>query len=446
MSNNSTSQNLIEVPPSEKQWDVDQRIAIERCCNINERVVAVTGGAGTGKTSLIQEIHRQLSSAGYSVGVSTPTGKAAKRVQEATGIDAQTNHRMLGYGMPEEDVIINDLDGTKKRVKLSTGPKYTKEKPLHYDFLLCDEYAMVNTTIHRELISAMKSGARIRMFGDNNQLKPIEEGKWDRNKPAPITPFELALQKFNGITLNTNHRQIEGSGIYANAQNILQGRFPQRFPDCAIMMTDHPVNVVSDLVLSSLEKGIDFSTPDHQIITQQNKSWIGTQKLNAVLQGLFWHDARQAMMLPKSKWNEDREAIKIQVGSKVVNTSNVYDLGNGQSMFNGEVGVVVDINHEFGSLDIDFGDRIVNVPPLVVIQYAERQVEFDPRTNLELAYVLTTHKMQGSECKSVVVMLNKSTAYMQSRRNFYTALTRAREHATIITDVSSLSRSIKVKD
>jgi exodeoxyribonuclease V alpha subunit len=443
----SDLQTDTKTPPtqSEKKWDVDQQIAIERCCSTTERVVAVTGGAGTGKTSLIEEVYRQLTSAGYNVAVSTPTGKAAKRVQEATGVNAQTNHRLLGYGMPIEDVI-TDIDGKKKRTKLSTGPKYGKYKPFEYDYLLCDEYAMVNRTIHSELIFSMKSGARIRMFGDMNQLKPIEEGKWQKDKTPEATPFEAALNKFNGITLNTNHRQNQGSGIHINAQAILAGNYPRRLDDCGITITDHPVKVVSELVQSSLERGIDFSTPDHQIITQMNKSWIGTQKLNPVLQGLFWKNEHKALQLPKSKWNEDRDPIKVQVGSKVVNTSNAYDLGNGHSMFNGEVGVVVDIDHEFGSLDIDFGDRIVNVPPLVVMQHGDRQIEFDPRTNLDLAYVLTTHKMQGSECKSVVIMLNKSTAWMQSRRNLYTALTRARESATIISDQVSITRSIKVKD
>ena len=438
-------ESLPQTQQIERVWDKDQQIAIERCCNINERVVAITGGAGTGKTSLIQEVYGQLSHAGYSVAVSTPTGKAAKRVQEATGVNAQTNHRLLGYGMPEED-IVTDLDGKKKRVKLSTGPKYGKHKPLDYDFILCDEYAMVNRTIHSELIFALKSGARIRMFGDMNQLKPIEEGKWSKDKAPEVTPFEAALNKFNGVLLGTNHRQNQGSGIHANAQAILAGNYPRRYDDCALNITDHPVKIVSELVQASLAKGVDFSTPDHQIITQMNKTWIGTAKLNPVIQALFWNPNEKPLLLPKSKWNEDRDPVKVQVGTKVVNTSNVYDLGNGHSMFNGEVGVIVDIDHDYGSLDIDFGDRIVNVPPLVVLSNGDRQVEFDPRTNLDLAYVLTTHKMQGSECKSVIIMLNKSTSFMQSRRNLYTALTRAREHATIISDQVSITRSIKVKD
>jgi len=427
-----------------RTWDEDQQIAITRCCGKDERVVAVTGGAGTGKTSLIEEIYWQLNDAGYSVGVSTPTGKAAKRVQEATGVFAQTNHRMLGYGMPEEEVV-EDIDGSKKRVRLSTGPKFNKNKPLHYDYILCDEYAMVNRVVHTELIAALKPGARIRMFGDTNQLKPIEEGH-KRNDPPVVSAFEMALNRFNGVVLNTNHRQNQGSGIHANAQAILAGSYPRRYDDCMLRITDHPVREISELVQSSLTQGVDFSTPDHQIITQMNKSWIGTQKLNASLQALFWKKEHKALALPKSKWNEDREAVKIQIGSKIVNTANIYDLGNEQSMFNGEVGVVVGIDHDFGSIDVDFGDRIVNIPPLVVISNGDRQIEFDPRTNIELAYVLTTHKMQGSECKSVVVMLNKSTAFMQSRRNLYTALTRAREHATIITDQSSIARSIKIKE
>jgi ATP-dependent exoDNAse (exonuclease V) alpha subunit len=108
------------------------------------------------------------------------------------------------------------------------------------------------------------------------------------------------------------------------------------------------------------------------------------------------------------------------------------------------VGIVVEINHEEDSLDIDFGDRIVTVPPLLIVVKDNGQVsEIDPRKNIDLAYVLTTHKMQGSECKHVCYIMNRSTVYAQSRRNFYTGITRAREHCSVIADLISLTKSTK---
>jgi exodeoxyribonuclease V alpha subunit len=136
----------------------------------------------------------------------------------------------------------------------------------------------------------------------------------------------------------------------------------------------------------------------------------------------------------------------VQVGSKVVYTANTYDFdGTGETFaFNGEVGIVVDINHADGSLDIDFGDRIVRIPPLIITVRENGQViEQDPRRNVDHAYVLTTHKMQGSEVNHVCYVINKHTIWAQSKRNFYTAVTRAREHCTVFFDQHSMAKSTR---
>lgn len=427
--------------PKTIEFDEVQNQAIDACCDLDRRIVAVTGKAGTGKTALIKEISKRLRNAGYSVQCSAPTGKAAKRIRESTGEQAMTNHRMLGYGMPIEHEVRDEKTGDMKTIRLSTGPRFGRREPLMYDTILADEYAMVNQEIHRNIIDALKSGARVCMFGDVNQLKPIEEDKRLKDEPSA---FQHALKKFNGIELQTIHRTADGSGIAENGARILVGRMPVKREDFDIIMSDDPVKKVQQFVMDSQDAGIDYSTPMHQIITCMNKSWIGTKKLNLTLQSLYWKREMPMLQLPRYKWEGEDASIRVQIGTKVVYTANTYDLGNEQSIFNGEIGTVVEINHEDESLDIDFGDRVVTVPPyLIIVKDNGQVIETDPRKNIDLAYVLTTHKMQGSECKHVAYILNKSTIYGQSRRNFYTGITRAREKCTVITDMVSLTKSTK---
>jgi exodeoxyribonuclease V alpha subunit len=422
------------------QWDSKQQEAIDACCDVTKRLVAVTGAAGTGKTRLLDAIANKLIGYGYSVQTSAPTGKAAKRIKEATGLEAMTNHRMLGYGMPTEvdDVTV---DGKKRKIMLSTGPKFGRELPLPFDTILCDEYAMVNVEIHRNLIDALKRGARLCMFGDANQLKPIEENKQLDERPSS---FQEMLRRFSGIVLETNHRQDEGSGITSNGVLILAGRMPKRNDDFAITVTDTPVDVIRKHVSDAFDSGISYASVDNQIITGMNKSWIGTRRMNLVIQSMFWDRTLPYIELPRWKSDNDNPPIRVQVGSKVVNTANGYDLGNGDSVFNGELGIVNQIDFEYGNIEVDFGDRCVIIPPLVVVPKSNgRFIEFDPRKNIDLGYVLTTHKCQGSEYQHVTYCMNKSTGWTQSRRNFYTGITRARKHCTVITDMYSITKSTK---
>lgn len=430
--------------PKPLVWDALQQQAIAACCDVSKRIVAVTGKAGTGKTMIMREVAKRLEDGGYTVQSSAPTGKAAKRVMEATGLHAMTNHRLLGYGMPREIEVDDEKTGDKKMVSISTGPRYKPSQPLPYDTILCDEYAMVNQEINRNLIDALKAGARLCMFGDVNQLKPIEE---DRRLDEHPSAFQNALQKFGGITLDVIHRHDAGSGIARNGALILQGRMPRSGDDFTLRQTDQPVRAVQEFIELRSKEGHSYEDTDHQIVTCMNKSWIGTQRLNLIIQAMFWRREQPFIDVPRYKINNEvQPPIRVQVGSKVVYTSNSYDLdGNGTSFaFNGEVGIVTEIGYNEGTIEIDFGDRTVVVPPLIiVVRENGATIEQDPRRNIDLAYVLTTHKMQGSEVKHVCYVLNKSTLWGQSRRNFYTAITRAREHCTVFCDPHSLAKSTK---
>jgi exodeoxyribonuclease V alpha subunit len=435
---------LFNLPATDIVFDDMQQQAISACCDVDKRIVAVTGKAGTGKTLIMREVSKRLEARGYTVQASAPTGKAAKRVREATGLQAMTNHRMLGYGMPIEIDSEDEITGDKRKVKVSTGPKFTRMNPMIYDTILCDEYAMVNYEINRNLIDALKAGARICMFGDVNQLKPIET---DRRMDEQPSAFQNALSKFGGITLDTIHRHDAGSGIAKNGALILSGRVPRPSDDFTLRQSDNPVADVQAFIRLCRDQGHSYADTDHQIVTCMNKSWIGTTKLNLVIQAMFWDRSAPHMELPRYQQSgQFAQPIRVQIGSKVVYTANTYsfDPSGDTYAFNGEVGIVVDMNHAMGSLDIDFGDRIVTVPPLIIVVKENGTVlEQDPRRNIDHAYVLTTHKMQGSEVKHVCYVINRHTAWMQSRRNFYTAITRAREHCTVFFDALSIAKSTK---
>lgn len=453
------SQTLKTVAIDDIDLDDDQKQAIARCTDMspdNPRIVPVTGPAGTGKTTIISVVYTTLVEAGYSVALCAPTGKAAKRIYEATGIPAVTIHRLLEYPHPGE------RDEKTGKALESTVPKRDKMNPLSQKVVIADEYAMVNTEVHSNLVHALPSGGRLIMFGDANQLRPIETHKLRKGKPSP---FEVALQKFNGVWLTHIHRQGAGSGIAANGQSILAGRVPKRFDDFDMKVTASPVRVIEDMARERTD--LDYSTVQHQILSPTKKSWVGTYKLNVMLQGIYNPDARAlGIDLPRHKW-DNAMPIRVYVGDKVIWTENSYDLRDeferwheerdhvtGQTrrtmlpvppnkmILNGETGIITEITPE-GGITLDVGDRIVDIPHVQVVEDRKGSlVDVDPRKRMDLAYCITVHKAQGSEYESVVYVLNKSTFYMQCRPNFYTAITRASKHVTVVTDQRSLQNSV----
>lgn len=435
--------------------------AIQACCDVTNRIAAVTGPAGTGKTSLMKAVHSNLTEAGYSVACATPTGKAAKRVQEATGIPASTGHRLLKFSYPGER---DEKTGKVLGVSL---PRHDRQNPMPYDCVLVDEYAMVNHELHRSIIDALKPGGRLCVFGDVNQLPPIEQAEINKKK---ATPFTELLNKFRGVRLDHNFRQEEGSDIAGLGMSILNGKYQEVLKyirgdrETSGTITDRPTEALKQYVL---ESGIDFATIRNQVIVPMNKSWCGTHKLNALLKQFIGPESDMCMELPRHQWDA-ANAVIINVGDKVIYNVNCYDIrpfsdqyepdedaedgrkfvppSPHHQIFNGETGIVTDIS-DFGEITIDLGDRSVMLPP--EIQYEAKDGgtrSFDPRRDLFLAYAITTHKSQGSEYDNTVYLLNKSTKYAQNRPNFYTAVTRARKHCHIITDQPSLTHSVWKKD
>ena len=432
--------------------DNKQREAISACCDVNRRVVAITGVAGTGKTTIMKIVYEKLTEAGYAVALCAPTGKAAKRIKEATGIRAQTIHALLEYTHPgERDEKTGELIGI-------SYPKRDKKNPLPYNIVLADEYAMVNEEVHRNLFDAIQPGGRVCLFGDVNQLQPIEKERRS-NRPSP---FQSIIKRFEGIYLDTIHRQDEGSGIVSNGARILRGNSPRRLEDFEMNITDAPVRALCDYVREHTE---DFITTRNQIITPSNRTWVGTHKLNAALQSVFMKGRTDFTELPRHKWVKTG-MLRVCPGDKVVITTNNYDIrpeddrfmetSDGKThflqpedkdqVFNGETGIIKEISI-YGEVVIDLGDRVVTIPPELSYKRANgATIFFDPRRDIELAYAVTTHKAQGSEYDRVIYVLNKSMSFVMNRRNFYTAITRARNHVLLISDQKSLSHSLWKKE
>lgn len=411
------------------ELDAKQQEAVTACCEIDRRLAAVTGQAGTGKTTIMRHVHQLLTDAGYVVALCAPTGKAAKRIQEATGIPAKTIHRLLEYSHPgEKDPKTGKAFGISQ-------PKRHMDNPLIVDFVLCDEYAMVNEELHSALLDALPRGGRLRVFGDVNQLQPIES---ERDSTGP-SPFTRLLRDFQGIVLDHIHRQGEGSGIVENGALINRGLCPRKREDFEIIVTDKPVERLLALLDARKVAGSDFATTRNQVLTTSNKTWIGTVALNTQLQAIFFPEVENWVDIPRHTWA--KAPLRLHAGDKVIITQNNYGL----EVFNGETGIIEEIT-PYEEVIINLGDRTIAVPPSqpVVNKYG-KDVMIDPRRDIDLAYCTTTHKAQGSEFEEIVYVLNKSCFFMQDRKNFYTAITRARKRVTLITDQRSFMTSVLKK-
>lgn len=435
--------------------------AIEMCTDLKRRVVSVSGEAGTGKTTILKEAVEHLRKAKRAVALGAPTGRAARRIYEATGIPAVTIHKLLGYGKP----VLDEDTGLPAE---ETVPTYTREKPLPYDDVFIDEYMMVNEELHRNLLDALRPAARLIAFGDVNQLPPIEDYVLtDEEGKIMLAPFEQILKLPSAVVLDTVFRQEENSGILVNAHRIRSGKPPIANRDFTIQVSDVPIFHMAEYAKAAMKAGIFFSELPHQIITPSRQGKMGCHALNSVLQGIFHPNKRDGIDLPRDKWAE-KFPIILHVGEKVICNENIYDMRDFFERFrewedditpvwssyvpcpdpffilNGEIGIVEDILPD-GSLSIRVSDRLVQMPSSYrdYIPRYNRVYNRDPRKKIDLGYAITTHKMQGSECENVVFMMNSVCTYQLNRNNIYTAVTRARKAVHLITDQRSLINGMK---
>lgn len=400
----------------------EQEQAIELCCNMDEKMVGVTGGAGTGKTFVLGRVHEELARevGNGNIALCAPTGRAAKRIRELTGIEAVTIHRLLQFPTPE------DIADEDEEIKPNM-PRRHAGNPLTQRVLLVDESSMVSTELFDFLLDAMHSRAVIRFFGDNNQLAPVED-----NTGLP-PPFIAVLENEPSVTLTYNFRSQDE--IVGNALRILGGRMPQQNDRFTIIYDNNPIECLIDFVTK------DFTRMDHQIIMPMRVHKSGTMRVNPSVQMRF---NPKGEMLRLDRYDDRDPPLAVRAKDKILWTKNDYNL----TLFNGEIGSIAELDAEGGSLVFETDEGVVDIPPL--LKYFDRRdgrwKSYDPRRQIELGYAITTHKAQGSEFDTVVYCMSASQYYTLSRRNFYTAVTRAKNRLIIITDRRSMGVSLRKRE
>ena len=394
-------------------YSPEQEDGIALCCDTNKRLVGITGEAGTGKTTILKAAFERIP-ADLPV-LAAPTGRAAKRITEATGIHAMTIHRMMRYTKP----VVDD-DDDDDNIHL---PAHHKHNPLPYDAIFIDEASMVDRQLYRNVIDAMATGSVIRFFGDVQQLPPV----------LGDSPFAEVLAKWPSHRLTHNYRSDDG--LIIAAHSIIAGRPP--VPNDKFEV----VRPGSQNVFKEITARIDDSYRGltKQVITPTNKGKYGVISLNAYMQQKL-NPHGDSFELPMKDTHDDTVPVKIRRGDKVIWTQNDYNL----LLFNGMIGWVVDFDHDTGEIILSFDGKDKVIPPLCekFDPIKERAIfQYDPRVNISLAYAITTHKAQGSEFEEVLFVLFKSA--ILSRENFYTGVTRAKHKATVIVGTGAMHRALK---
>lgn len=390
----------------------EQRQAITYA--VTEGLTIVTGGPGTGKTTVIKAILQLFDDLKLDCLLAAPTGRAAKRMSEASGKEAKTIHRLLETGFTEE-----------RKTRFARG----EDNPLACKALIIDEMSMVDTLLLEALLRAVRPGTYLICIGDVDQLPSVGPG----NCLADL----IASDRFPVVRLHHIFRQAEQSLIITNAHRINRGELPVlsvRDSDF-FFMERHGAESLKDtlLQLCSLRLPRRYNVDpleDIQIICWTRKGPLGTAELNTALQ--------EALNPPGFGKREKKVGSRcFREGDKVMQIRNNYDLlwsrtdenGNqtdGAGVFNGDIGRIRRINQQGEALVIDFDDRVC-------------EYDFSLLEDLELAYAITTHKSQGSEYRFVLIPAFEAAYPLMTRNLLYTAVTRAREMVCIVGEQQVLS-------
>ena len=387
------------------QLDEMQRKAVFEA--VKNGITIITGGPGTGKTTAINTMIRYFIREGLDIMLAAPTGRAAKRMTEATGYAAQTIHRMLE--------LSGDPEGYgHARFGLN------EDAPLEADVVIVDEMSMVDITIFHALLKAMVPGMRLVMVGDVDQLPSVGPGEVLRDL--------IRSDYFPVVKLSHIFRQSEESDIVVNAHLINEGQIvePKRSKDFLFIPRDQAgviTGAVITLLKDKLPGYVHADTRELQVLTPMRKGILGVENLNRVLQ--------EALNPPSQRKNEKQFSFGLfREGDKVMQIRNDYQIEwtagdgafaeHGTGVFNGDTGTIRLISHFDETVTVEYEDRRVVVYP------------FANCDELELAYAVTIHKSQGSEYPAVILPLLSGPSMLMTRNLLYTGVTRAKSCVCIV--------------
>lgn len=383
----------------------NQRFAVSS--SLKNGVSVITGGPGTGKTTILNTIMRIFTHCGINAAVAAPTGRAAKRISETSGYPASTIHRLLEYYYSEgEDAM-------------RFGK--TAEDPLDYEAVIIDEASMVDILLMDGLICAIRPGTRLILVGDADQLPSVGPG----NVLRDIIQSEAVYC----VKLTEIFRQAQESMIVVNAHRIHRGDYPDcnaKDTDFFLLRTENEREILATIQDLSIRRLPDFYTDcdpvrDIQVMSPVRKGFLGTRQLNQELQGI--------LNPPSEKKQERKHGERVfREGDKIMQTKNNYqlawkrldDLQDGQGVFNGDVGFIQSIDTENGLLYALFDDN-------KYVCY-----EFGQLDELELAYAITVHKSQGSEFPIIIMPVSWFPPMLATRNLLYTAVTRAKKVVVLV--------------
>ncbi|MDY5845382.1 MAG: ATP-dependent RecD-like DNA helicase [Bariatricus sp.] len=395
----------------EEKLELDEKQQMAVMAAVRHGLTIVTGGPGTGKTTTINAMIRYFQEEDLQLRLAAPTGRAAKRMTEATGCEAQTIHRLLEVtGNPEDE-------GAR------SGFERNEENPLEADVIIIDEMSMVDLPLMHALLCAIIPGTRLILVGDCNQLPSVG--------PGSVLKDLIASEQFQVVMLTKIFRQAQESDIVVNAHKINRGEvvtLDNKSRDFFFLKRNDAnviISVLLTLIQKKLPKYVDAKPYDIQVLTPMRKGMLGVERLNKILQ--------QYMNPPEKNKAEKEYGDKLfRVGDKVMQIKNNYQLeweiatkyglvvDKGTGIFNGDMGVVTEINSYTETLEVEYDEkRKVKYP-------------FELLDELELAYAITIHKSQGSEYPAVLIPLLTGPRQLFHRNLLYTAITRARKCVTIV--------------
>ena len=388
--------------------DEMQRTAVLKA--VRYGIMVLTGGPGTGKTTTINAMIRFFESEGLDILLAAPTGRAAKRMTEATGYEAQTVHRFLEVsGNPEDDSI--------------NGFQRNEENPLETDVIIIDEVSMLDLPLMSALLKAVIPGTRLILVGDCNQLPSVG--------PGSVLKDIIDSRCFSVVMLTKIFRQAEESDIIVNAHKINRGEevsLDNKSRDFFFLKrqdADVIISVVITLIRNKLPKYVEADPYDIQVLTPMRKGLLGVERLNGILQ--------EYLNPPESGKSEKEYGDRLfREGDKVMQIKNNYQLewriktrrgmtiDNGMGIFNGDMGIIKKINNYEETMTVEYDE------------HREVKYPYSLLEELELAYAITIHKSQGSEYPAVVIPLLQGPMQLYHRNLLYTAVTRARRCVTLV--------------